>query len=176
MGLAPYGKPKYVKKIRQNLIKFLPNGQFRLNMKYFSFEHSNKMVNEKFCHLFGAPPRASEGMIDQHYKDIAASIQCVCEEFVEALVIQIKKESGLENLVMAGGVALNCVSNGKLKTKGIFKEIWIQLQVETLVQPLGAAHIGRYLYLKRSPRFSTEDKMQCSRLGPGFSDDEILHH
>ena len=173
MGLAPYGKPNYANLIKNNIIRIKPNGQFKLNMKYFSYAYKKTMINQNFCKLFGAPPRLSEGNIDQFYMDIAASIQHVCEEVVEVMARAVRKASGHENLVMAGGVALNCVSNGKLKAKGVFKNIWIQPASGDSGTALGAAFVGRHLYLKRPITFTGQDRMQGSRLGPAYSDEEI---
>ncbi|NCD33865.1 MAG: hypothetical protein EOL87_10690 [Spartobacteria bacterium] len=126
MGLAPYGKPTYVKRIYEHLIDVKEDGSFRLNLAYFDYMGGLKMTNEKFAPLFGGPPRKAESELSQREMDLARSIQVVTEEIVEKMVIHARKITGEKNLCLAGGVALNCVSNGKLLKKKIFDHIWIQ--------------------------------------------------
>ena len=126
MGLAPYGKPKYADLIKQELIDIKKDGTYRLNMKYFKFHRGFEMTSNRFYKLFGENPRKAETEITQFHMDIASSIQSVTEEIVLLLAKSIKKETGLKNLCMAGGVALNCVSNGKILDQKIFDNIWIQ--------------------------------------------------
>lgn len=126
MGLAPYGEPKYIHKIKDNLIKISEDGSFLLNLNYFDYPTGLKMTNDNFNKLFGGPPRRPESKIEQKHMDIAASIQKVTEEIVIKICNYISKETGEKNLCLAGGVALNCVSNGKIIEKKIFDNIWIQ--------------------------------------------------
>jgi carbamoyltransferase len=126
MGLAPYGQPKYKKIIIDNLIDIKEDGTFRLDMRFFKFHRGFRMTSRKFHKLFGAPPRAKETELKQFHMDLAASIQSVTEEIVLKIAKNLRKETGIKNLCLAGGVALNCVANGKLLEEKIFDEIWIQ--------------------------------------------------
>jgi carbamoyltransferase len=126
MGLAPYGEPKYVELIKNNLIDIKEDGSFHMDMSYFDYCTGLTMTNDKFDKLFGAVARKPESEITQREMDIAASIQAVIEEIVVKLAKGIRKDTGLKNLCLAGGVALNCVANGKLLRENIFEKIWIQ--------------------------------------------------
>ena len=125
MGLAPYGEPIFVKTILDNLLDVKPDGSFHLAMEYFDYCTGLTMTNERFNDLFGGPPRKSDQMLSQRDMDLAASIQVVTEEVVQKLTRALAKESGMKRLCLAGGVALNCVANGKVLRDGAFEEIWI---------------------------------------------------
>ena len=149
MGLAPYGKPNYVLEIKNNIIDIKEDGTFKLDMSFFKYHRGFKMTSSKFHRLFGHPPRKSESKLKQFHMDLAASIQCVTEEIVIKIAKSIKKETGKKNLCLAGGVALNCVANGKLLKEKIFDEIWIQPASGDAGSSLGEfALIGCYDYQK----------------------------
>src|SRR5262249_28042988 len=126
MGLAPYGEPRFVRQIRDSLIDLKPDGSFRLNLDYFNYCTGLTMTNERFHALFGGPPRDPESLLTQKEMDLAASIQAVLEEVVLRLTRSLAAETGMENLCLAGGVALNCVANGKVLRDAKFRNIWIQ--------------------------------------------------
>lgn len=174
MGLAPYGEPKYVRLIMDNLVDLKEDGSFRMNMEYFGYLDGLTMTNGKFADLFGGPPRRSETEITQREMDIASSIQSVTEEVVLRMAGYARKLTGEDNLCLAGGVALNCVANGKLLRKGLFKRLWIQPASGDAGCALGAA-LAAYYCAKGQPRVSDDihDVMQGALLGPKFSDDEI---
>ena len=174
MGLAPYGEPKFKNKILEELIDLKEDGTFRLNMNYFNYATGLTMTNEKFSKLFGQPVRKmDEGKLTQFHMDVAASIQSVTEEIVLKLANSIAKEYGNENLCLAGGVALNCVANGKILNKKIFKNIWIQPAAGDAGGALGAALGLWYKEFKNERIISNFDDMQGSYLGPHYKDDEI---
>lgn len=166
MGLAPYGEPKYTKLIFDNLLDLKEDGTFRLDMSYFNYATGLTMTNKKFDQLFGGPPRKSETDLSQREMDIAASIQKVTEEIVLRLAKTVKKELDVDYLCLAGGVALNCVSNGKLLRSGIFKDIWIQPAAGDAGGALGAALSVWYEYLENTRTANPEDSMQGAYLGP----------
>jgi len=175
MGLAPYGEPKYADLIRRELMDIKEDGSFRLDMKYFNYCVGLTMTSRKFHKLFGAPPRKPEvDKIDQRHMDIACSIQVVAEEVILKMAANIHKETGKKNLCMAGGVALNCVANGKLLREGPFENIWIQPAATDAGSALGAALIIWHKHLGNK-RFtdSRKDSMNASLLGPQFSNSEI---
>ena len=172
MGLAPYGEPKYTNLILENLIDIKEDGAFRLNMDYFNYATGLTMTNNKFAQLFGQPPRKPESEITQREMNIAASIQEVTEEIVLKLANTAHKELGTDNLCLAGGVALNCVSNGRLLREGKFKDIWIQPAAGDAGGAIGAALAIWYQYLE-NPRYGSHfDRMKGSYLGPQFSDEQ----
>ena len=172
MGLAPYGEPKYTNLILENLIDIKEDGTFRLNMDYFNYATGLTMTNNKFAQLFGQPPRKPESEITQREMNIAASIQEVTEEIVLKLANTAHKELGTDNLCLAGGVALNCVSNGRLLREGKFKDIWIQPAAGDAGGAIGAALAIWYQYLE-NPRYGSHfDRMKGSYLGPQFSDEQ----
>ncbi len=174
MGLAPYGEPKFKKLILDKLIDLKEDGTFRLNMEYFNYATGLTMTNEQFSKLFGQPVRSLDGKsLTQFHMDIASSIQAVTEEVVLRLAKSISKEYGNENLCMAGGVALNCVANGKILNEKIFKNIWIQPAAGDAGGALGAALALWYKELKNERSFPTKDEMQGSYLGPHYQDNEI---
>jgi carbamoyltransferase len=149
MGLAPYGTPKYVDLILDNLIDVKADGSFRLNMSYFNYAAGLTMTNEKFHRLFNGPPRARESEVSQKEMDIARSIQVVTEEIVLKLAHTAHKELGIDKLCLAGGVALNCVSNGRLLREGPFSEIWVQPAAGDAGGALGAALAIWHQYLEK---------------------------
>ncbi len=174
MGLAPYGEPKYVDLILDNLIDVKEDGTFRLDMSYFSYATGLRMTSSKFDKLFGGPPRKPESEVTQKEMDIARSIQLVTEEIVLKLARNIHKETGVDYLCLAGGVALNCVSNGRLLREGPFKEIWIQPAAGDAGGALGAALTVWYEYLEKPRQADNkEDFMKGSYLGRKFSNREI---
>lgn len=173
MGLAPYGRPVYVKTILENLIDLKPDGTFRMNMDYFNYCTGLTMTSKKFDKLFGGPPRKPESDLTQKEMDLARSIQEVTEEIMLRLARTIHKETGLENLSLAGGVALNCVGNGRILREGPFKNIWIQPAAGDAGGALGAALAVWYEHYKSPRRISSQDQMKGAYLGPAFSNDEI---
>jgi len=174
MGLAPYGEAKYTNKILDELIDLKEDGTFRLNMKYFNYATGLTMTNNKFAKLFGKSPRNSNTELLTHFHmDIAASIQSVTEEIILRLARSISKEYDNKNLCMAGGVALNCVANGKILKENIFENIWIQPAAGDAGGALGAALALWYKELKSDRISSNKDEMQGSYLGPSFDDNEI---
>jgi carbamoyltransferase len=174
MGLAPYGNPVYTKLIFDNLVDLHEDGSFRLNMEYFDYPAGLTMTNKKFSKLFGGPPRKPESELTQREMDLAASIQAVTEEIVLRMCRAIAKETGQRNLCLAGGVALNCVANGKLLRDGSFDNIWIQPAAGDAGGALGAALAVHYLMLgeKRTVDSAGND-MQGSYLGTHYSQAEI---
>ena len=173
MGLAPYGTPRYVTRIYEDLIDVKPDGTFRLNLNYFDFPAGLRMINLRFCKLFGGPAREPESEITQKEMDIAASIQVVTEEIVLKLARTIASELGQTRLCLAGGVALNCVANGRLLREGPFDDIWIQPASGDAGGALGAALATHYEYLGNDRALSAQDPMRGAYLGPSFSNDAI---
>jgi len=174
MGLAPYGEPKYKKLIYDNLIDVKDDGSFRMNMDYFNYCSGLTMTNKKFNKLFGGRPRVPETKLTQKDMDLARSLQEVTEEIVLKMGNHVFKETGLKNLALAGGVALNCVANGKLLREGPFENIWIQPAAGDAGGALGAALVGWYSYLN-NPRIvdGKTDSQFGSYLGPEFNNEEI---
>jgi carbamoyltransferase len=175
MGLAPYGEPKYKNLILKELIDLKDDGSFRLNMKYFNFATGLTMINEKFANLFGQKVRDPKNdLLTQFHMDIAASIQAVTEEIVLRLASSIYKETKINNLCMAGGVALNCVANGKIFKKNIFKKIWFQPAAGDAGGSLGSALAFWYQELGNKRKLKeNRDDMKGSYLGPSFSNSEV---
>lgn len=173
MGLAPYGEPKYIDLILNKLMDLKEDGTFRLDMSYFDYATGLTMTNDKFAALFGGPARKSESEITQREMDIAASIQKVTEEVVLRLGRTVQKELGVDNLCLAGGVALNCVANGRLVREGPFKDIWVQPAAGDAGGALGAALSIWYEYLGNERKVKPDDSMKGSYLGCSYSDDEI---
>ncbi|MBI4030382.1 MAG: carbamoyltransferase [Proteobacteria bacterium] len=174
MGLAPYGEPKYRDKILNHLIDVKGDGSFRIDQSYFDYATGLTMTNKKFDDLFGQPARAPETQISQFHMDIAASIQAVTEDIMLRLTRSLAQETGMKNLCLAGGVALNCVANGKILRDGAFENIWIQPAAGDAGGALGAALAAWHIH-KGKPRTvsNQRDGMQGSYLGPAFSQDEI---
>ena len=173
MGLAPYGEPKYAGLILKHLIDLKPDGTFRLNIDYFNYTTGLTMTSRKFHELFGAPPREPESPLTQREMDLASSIQAVTEEVVMRLARTARKELGAEYLCLAGGVALNCVANGKILREGIFRDIWVQPAAGDAGGALGAALAGWHLYRGGARAATGADQMRGTFLGPDFDDDEI---
>jgi len=173
MGLAPYGEPKYVDLILDKLIDLKADGTFRLNMKYFNYATGLTMTNKHFARLFGAPPRTPETKIAQKEMDIARSIQEVTEEVVLRLSRTVHKELGVDYLCMAGGVALNCVANGRILREGPFKDIWIQPAAGDAGGALGAALVSWHDYHDKPRQVNVHDSMAGSYLGPRFTNEEV---
>jgi carbamoyltransferase len=176
MGLAPYGTPRYANLIKDYLIDIKDDGSFALNMSYFNFCTGLTMTSERFHQLFGGPPRQPESMLTQREMDLAASIQAVTEEVVIKLARGIAKESEERNLCLAGGVALNCVANGKLLREKIFDQIWIQPAAGDAGGAIGAALGAHHIMLDRPRVLNPEiDRMKGSYLGPAYTRDTIEH-
>ncbi len=176
MGLAPYGEPKYVDLILDNLVDLKEDGSFRLNMRYFNYATGLTMTNQKFSELFGAPPRTAESDLSQHEMDIARSIQVVTEEIVLRLANTIHRELKVDYLCLAGGVALNCVSNGRLLKEGPFKDIWIQPASGDAGGAVGSALAIWYEYLDKPRLAQPSDAMHGSYLGPRPADQSIVDY
>jgi carbamoyltransferase len=174
MGLAPYGEPRYVQQIYDNLIDVKEDGSFRLNQTYFNYLSGLTMTNGAFSRLFGGPPREPESKLTQREMDLARSIQMVCEEVMLRMARSAHEETGLDNLCMAGGVALNCVANGRILREGPFKNIWIQPAAGDAGGALGVAQLIWHRHLQK-PRQATPgtDAMQGSYLGPSYEAEEI---
>lgn len=173
MGLAPYGEAKYVDLIMDNLIDLKADGSFRLDMSYFNFASGLTMTSKKFHRLFGEPPRQPESDVRQRDMDIARSIQVVTEEVVLRLAKTLRAEVQTENLCLAGGVALNCVANGRLREEKIFKNVWVQPAAGDAGGALGAAYIVWYQYLNKPRKALPSDSMQGALLGTQYSDSAI---
>jgi carbamoyltransferase len=175
MGLAPYGEPRYAAAIRDHLIDLREDGSFRLNLDYFAFMTDGVMTNERFHELFGGPPRAPESRIEIRHMDLAASVQRVTEEAMCHLAREARRLADTPSLVMAGGVALNCVANGKILRDGQFDRIWVQPAAGDAGGALGAALYAahRYFEVPRSLPAGGRDAQQGSLLGPSFSAEEV---
>ncbi|MBF0340480.1 MAG: carbamoyltransferase [Magnetococcales bacterium] len=174
MGLAPYGEPKYAQRIRDHLIDIREDGSFALNMDYFNYCTGLTMTNDRFNALFEGPPRPPESMLTQREMDLAASIQVVTEEVLLKLARDVAKSTGQKNLCLAGGVALNCVANGKLLRANLFDRIWIQPAAGDAGGALGAALAAYHLLLNQPrPHAAGLDRMQGSYLGPQYTQEEI---
>jgi carbamoyltransferase len=174
MGLAPYGEPKYVDLILKHLVDLREDGSFTLDQKYFDYLGGLTMTNKAFDDLFGGPPRTPESNLTQKEMDLARSVQVVTEEIMLRMARTAHRDTGLENLCMAGGVALNCVGNGRLLREGPFKRIWIQPAAGDAGGALGVAQLVAHRYLKRPRRVTPgKDAMKGAYLGPSFSDTEI---
>ena len=173
MGLAPYGQPIYADAIRSHLIDLKADGSFRLNMDYFAFGYRQAMTNWRFAKLFGGPPRRPESQLEQRHADLAASVQTVLEEAVLRMADELQRRTGQENLVMAGGVALNCVANSRLLREGPFARIWIQPAAGDAGGALGAALFVWHQLLGRPRTPEPGDAQQGSLLGPAYSPEEV---
>ncbi|MBL8805766.1 MAG: carbamoyltransferase [Rhodospirillales bacterium] len=174
MGLAPYGEPRYTKLIFDHLVDLKPDGTFRLDMDYFDYCTGLTMTNAKFDALFGGPPRKAEQLLDQRHMDLAASVQAALEEIVLRLTRSLQAETGLKNLCLAGGVALNCVANGKILRDGKWDGIWIQPASGDAGGALGAALAGYHIFKGGARKADgRKDTMAGSYLGPAFAQAEI---
>ncbi|MCA9069870.1 MAG: hypothetical protein KDA84_13145, partial [Planctomycetaceae bacterium] len=173
MGLAPYGEPKYVDRIWENLLDLKSDGSFRLDLSYFNYCQGLTMTSRKFDQLFDGPPRKPESEYTQRELDLAASIQQVTEEIIMRMGRHAHEKTGLDNLCLAGGVALNCVANGRLLREGPFKEIWIQPAAGDAGGALGAALLVWHQLLNNSRQTNRPDLQKGSLLGPQFSRESI---
>jgi len=175
MGLAPYGEPRYEKMIRDNLIDIKPDGTFRLQMTYFEYTTGLRMTNDRFTNLFGRPPRKPESPLTQQDMDIAASIQSVTEDVILRMARTVHKETGSTNLCLAGGVALNCVANGRLQREGPFDNLWVQLAAGDAGGALGCAMAVWHQYCEKPRQANGQlDQMRGAYLGPRFLDNEVI--
>ena len=175
MGLAPYGEPKYVQTILDNLIDLKEDGSFQLNMKYFNYAAGLTMTNRKFAKLFDGPPRKKESSLTQREMDLARSVQEVIEIAIINMARYAKQITGAKYLTLAGGVALNCVANGKLLRENTFEDLWIQPAAGDAGGAIGAALAVWYDYLGNERHLSTNlDSQKGSYLGPSYSNEEIL--
>lgn len=173
MGLAPYGEPRYVDAIREHLIDLKPDGSYRLNQAYFDYAAGLAMTNQRFADLFGGPARVPEGELTQREMDLARSVQIVTEDAVLAMARHIHAETGEPNLCMAGGVALNCVANGRLLREGPFARLWVQPAAGDAGGALGAALMAYHHGFEGPRQVDPDDSMRGAALGPAFSDEVI---
>ena len=173
MGLAPYGEPRYAATILEHLIDLKPDGTFRLDLDYFDYCTGLKMTNSRFDALFGSPARKPDEPLTQHHMDLAASVQAVVEEAVLRLTRSLRDETGIPRLCLAGGVALNCVANGKVLRDGRFKEIWIQPAAGDAGGALGAALLASHRLFDAPRRTGEGDAMRGALLGPAFDETAV---
>jgi len=173
MGLAPYGQPKYVDLIYRELMDLREDGSFRLNQKYFDYLGGLRMTNAAFNELFGGPPRVPESKLTQKEMDLARSVQVVTEEIMLRMARTAHRETGLEDLCLAGGVALNCVGNGRLLREGPFRRLWIQPAAGDAGGALGTAQLAWHRHLRKPRTVNPSDSMKGAYLGPEYSDSEI---
>jgi len=171
MGLAPYGEPKYADVILDRLLELKPDGSFWMDMSYFDYGHGLRMTSARFHELFGGPPRDPEGPLDQRHMDLAASIQVVTEEIMLRMARHAHERTGMKNLCLAGGVALNCVGNGRILREGPFEHIWIQPAAGDAGGALGVALFIWHQLLGRPRTIQPADSQHGSLLGPRFDDD-----
>ncbi len=174
MGLAPYGEPKFKDLILDKIVDLKEDGTFRLDQQYFDYCTGLRMTNEKFGDLFGGKARKAEELLTQHHMDLAASVQAVTEEIVIRLARSVRRETGAKNICLAGGVALNCVANGKLLRENLFDGIWVQPAAGDAGGAVGAAYAAYHGYLGQARKLNGHlDGMAGSYLGPEYKDDEI---
>jgi carbamoyltransferase len=174
MGLAPYGEPRYAKAILEHVIDLKPDGSFHLNQEYFDYCVGLRMTNGSFDRLFGGPPRAPDALLEQRHMDLAASVQAVTDEAIVRMVRSLVAETGLRKLCLAGGVALNCVANGKVLRDGAIDALWVQPAAGDAGGALGAALAAYHEFLDQPRRVGNVlDGMQGAYLGPGFTTAEI---
>ena len=173
MGLAPYGEPKYKDLIISKLMHLKEDGSFRLNLDCFSYPYGLRMTNQAFNEIFDGPPRKPETELTQKEMDIAASVQAVTEEIMLRMARSIREESGLENLCLAGGVALNCVGNGKILKENIFKNIWIQPAAGDAGGALGAAMFAWHQVMDKPRSVGSGDSQRGSYLGPEYKNNDV---
>jgi carbamoyltransferase len=173
MGLAPYGEPKYAEVIYDKLIDLRDDGSFRIDLDYFDYCAGLTMTNKRFDALFGGPPRAAESPLSQREMDLAASVQAVCEEAMARLARHAHATTGMKNLCLAGGVALNCVANGRLLRDGPFEKIWVQPAAGDAGGAVGAALLVWHDAMQKPRDPGGKDAMSAAYLGPEFGDDEI---
>jgi carbamoyltransferase len=173
MGLAPYGQPRYAQLILDHLVDLKADGSFRLDLSYFDYCTGLRMTSEKLHRLFGGPPRDPSEQLTARHMDLAASIQAVTEEIVLRMTEALARETGIPNLCLAGGVALNCVANGKVLEAGRFRDIWIQPAAGDAGGALGAALAATHIFLRRERRPEGHDAMRGAYLGPSFEQADI---
>jgi carbamoyltransferase len=173
MGLAPYGEPKYAQLILDNLIDLKPDGSFRLDMAYFDYCTGLTMTNDRFARLFGEPVRAPDKLLTPFHMDVAASVQAVLDEAVLRLTRGLAKETGARNLCLAGGVALNCVANGKVLRDGKFDRIWIQPAAGDAGGAVGAALAAFHQFKDQPRKVASDDGMSGAFLGPEYAQADI---
>ncbi|MDP7496014.1 MAG: carbamoyltransferase, partial [Roseibacillus sp.] len=173
MGLAPYGQPIYADKIRDHLLDIKKDGSFRMDLQYFNYCQGLTMTSQKFHQLFGQPPRRAETELNQFYMDVAASVQLVTEELMLAMAAHAREVTGKDKLCLAGGVALNCVANGRILREGLFEDIWIQPAAGDAGGALGAAQLVWYHYLDNERIAGGEGDQGNSWFGPEFKTEEI---
>jgi carbamoyltransferase len=173
MGLAPYGEPRYADLIREKLVDIKPDGSLRLDLSYFDYCLGQRMTSPKFAQLFGGPPRPPESPLTEREMDLAASIQVVTEEVMLKMANHVHAETGLKNLCLAGGVALNCVGNGKILREGPFENLWIQPAAGDAGGALGVALFIWHQLLNNPRPHQPRDSQHGSLLGPAFSDDQV---
>jgi len=174
MGLAPYGEPRFKELILDKIVDLKEDGTFRLDQQYFDYCTGLRMTNDRFAELFGGPARKPEEMLNQTHMDLAASVQAVTEEIVIRLGRSVKKETGAKNICLAGGVALNCVANGKLLREGLFENIWVQPAAGDAGGAVGAAYAAYHGFMGQPRKLNGHmDGMAGSYLGPEYTDDEI---
>ena len=173
MGLAPYGEPVYCEPILKELIDVKADGSFRLNMKYFNYHHGLTMTSKAFDQLFGGPPRKPESPLTQREMDLAASVQKVTEDIMLRLACTAHRQTRMKNLCLAGGVALNCVANGRILREGPFENVWIQPAAGDAGGALGTALLIWHQLLNKPRTPGKPDSQKGSLLGPGYQDDEI---
>lgn len=175
MGLAPYGRPIYDELILRHLLDLKADGSFRMNMDYFDYCPGLTMTNDRFHQLFGGPARPPESMIEQRHMDLAASIQKVTEEILMRMASEAQRQTKMKHLVLAGGVALNCVANGRILREGLFDDIWIQPAAGDAGGSLGAALFVWHQLLKKPRQPAGQDAQKASWLGPRFSNEAIAN-
>jgi carbamoyltransferase len=173
MGLAPYGQPRYAQLILDHLVDLKADGSFRLDLSYFDYCTGLRMTSEKLHRLFGGPPRDPSEQLTARHMDLAASIQAVTEEIVLRMTEALARETGIPNLCLAGGVALNCVANGKVLEAGRFRDIWIQPAAGDAGGALGAALAATHIFLRRERRPEGHDAMCGAYLGPSFEQADV---
>lgn len=176
MGLAPYGEPEFADLILNHLMDLKEDGSFRMDMSYFNYCQGLTMTSEKFHKLFGGPPRRPESELTQREMNLAASAQVVTEEIMLRSARHLQQQTGQKNLVLAGGVALNCVGNGRILREGPFENVWIQPAAGDAGGALGAAQFIWYQLLENERRIDSIDGQRASRLGPAFNNDEIAEY
>src|SRR5688500_10543431 len=173
MGLAPYGEPRFERQIREHLIDLKEDGSYRLDLRYFDYCVGLRMTSPRFHELFGGPPRSPESALEQKHMDLAASVQKVTEEVMLRTARFAHRVTGKQDLCLAGGVALNCVGNGRILREGPFRNIWIQPAAGDAGGALGAAQVVWYHLLQNARAPEPLDSQRGSLLGPEFGADEI---
>ncbi|MBQ4821787.1 carbamoyltransferase N-terminal domain-containing protein [Aquimarina sp. MMG016] len=174
MGLAPYGKPIYKELILEHFVSISDQGEVRLDLKYFSFDKGKSTINKTFCEVLGKKARKPDGEMTSFYCDIASSIQSITEDFLKIITSYSQKVTGMKNLCLSGGVALNCKANGELIKNTNYEDIWVQPASGDGGAAVGAAFIGYYHYLKNERQYVANDLPSQAYLGVGYTDDDII--